>query len=113
MSQRAKTLESLGWPALVEHLAGRCHTARGSARALALPLFDDVAAAQRRAAEIAEARLLYQLEEPMPFGGLHDIELLLGRAAKGGDLEGAQLMAVGQTIAGAARLKRHLAAHAA
>jgi DNA mismatch repair protein MutS2 len=110
MDIRPKTLEDLGWPQLLAELAGRCHTSRGAARARSLDLLDRAEAARARIAEIAEARLLWQLDEPMPFGGVHDLETLLGRVDKGGDLVGIELLAVGQTVAAAARLRRHLAA---
>src|SRR5687768_10157479 len=113
MQQRAKTFESLGWPTLIEELAARCHTARGAARARALPLFEHLAEAAARGAEIAEARLLTQLEQPLPFGGIQDVVVLVARAEKGGDLDGPELVAVGNTVAGVARLRRHLGEHAA
>jgi DNA mismatch repair protein MutS2 len=110
---RAKTLDDLGWPQLLDHLAGRCHTARGATAARALEPCADVAGARRRIADIAEARLLRELEEPMPFAGIHDIDDLLGRVEKSGELVGSELLAIGETVAGCARLKRHLVARAA
>jgi DNA mismatch repair protein MutS2 len=112
MHIRHKTLEDLGWPQLLGELARRCHTTRGAAQARDLPLLDAPDQARARVAEIAEARLLGQLGEPMPFGGVHDIAAQLERVDKGGDLVGVELLAVGQTVAGAARLKRHLLGHA-
>src|SRR5215470_121091 len=109
---REKTFLDLGWPQLLGELAARCHTSRGAARARALELLDRPADAEARVAEIAEARLLAQLDEPMPFGSIHDVEILLARVEKGGDLVGIELLAVGETVAGAARLRRHLVAHA-
>jgi len=108
-----KTLESLGWASLLEYLAARTHTSRGAERARALELLDDIEAARRRSAEIAEARLLRELDEPLPFGGVHDIAAHLARASKGGDLDGPELVAVAQTVNATGRLKRHLATHAA
>jgi DNA mismatch repair protein MutS2 len=110
---REKSFVDLGWPQLLAELATRCHTTRGSAHARALALLDHKAEAQQRIEEIAEARLLWQLAEPMPFAGIHDIEALLGRVDKGGDLVGTELLSVGQTVAGAARLRRHLVAREA
>jgi DNA mismatch repair protein MutS2 len=108
-----KTLESLGWASLLEYLAARTHTSRGAERARALELLDDIEAARRRSAEIAEARLLRELDEPLPFGGVHDIAAHLARASKGGDLDGPELVAVAQTVNATGRLKRHLTTHAA
>jgi DNA mismatch repair protein MutS2 len=112
-SLREKTLVDLGWSQLLDQLAARCHTSRGAAAARALPFFDEPGPAEIRLAEIAEARLLWQLNEPVPFGGIHDVETLLGRAEKGGDLVGTELVPVAETVAGIARLKRHLVARAA
>src|SRR5262245_56095743 len=110
---REKTFVDLGWPQLLAELAARCHTTRGAARARALDLLERPADAEARVAEIAEVRLLYELGEPMPFGGIHDIAALLGRVDKGGDLVGIELLAVGQTVAGSTRLRRHLGDRAA
>src|SRR5262245_45115097 len=113
MQIRSKTLVDLGWPELLRELAARCHTARGAARAAKLDLLDAVAPVRERIAEISEARLLWQLGEPMPFGGTHEVTALLDRVDKGGDLVGTELLAVGQTVAAMARLRRHLLARVA
>jgi DNA mismatch repair protein MutS2 len=105
---RPKTLVDLGWSQLLEALAARCHTSRGAEAARALPFFDGPEAARHRLAEIAEARLLWQLNEPIPFGGIHDVEALCARVEKGGDLVGNELVPIAETVAGAARLRRHL-----
>ncbi|MBI4508142.1 MAG: endonuclease MutS2 [Deltaproteobacteria bacterium] len=105
-----KTLDDLGWPKLIEHLAARCHTERGSAAAGALELFEHPEEARRRHAEIAEARLLHELGEPMPFGGIEDVVAWLDRVQKGGILEGPELLSVARTVDGHARLRRHVVA---
>ncbi len=104
-----KTLEDLAWGDLLAHLAERCHTERGAAAARALPFCATAAGAAARIAEVAEARLLHQLQAPLPLGGVRTIDDLLGRVEKGGDLVGAELVAVGETVAAFARVKRHLA----
>lgn len=109
----ADTLEDLAWPQILEHLAERCHTARGSAAARTLELFSAPDEARRRIAAVAEARLLHDLGEPMPFGGIEDVGEALGRVERGGVLEGPELAAVGKTVAGCAALRRHLMARAA
>src|SRR5262249_20008842 len=101
-----------GWPQLLGELARRCHTTRGAAQARGLRLLDAPDRARARVTEIAEARLLHQLAEPMPFAAIHDVTALLERVENGGALVGMELRGVGQTVAGAARLRRHLAAHA-
>ncbi len=107
-----KTLHDLGWPALLETLAARCHTERGSAAARGLVACDSADEARVRLADLAEACLLHELDLPPPFGGITDVELLLARAEKGGALEGEALLAVGQTLAACTRLRRHLVARA-
>ena len=106
-----KTRTDLAWPRLCEELALRCHTERGSAVARALPFAPDAESARERIAKVAEARLMWQLAAPMPFGGIRDVELLVERAEKGGVLEGFELLAVGETVAALARLRRHVLAH--
>lgn len=102
-----KSLLDLGWPHLVEALAARCHTTRGAAAARAIaPL--ELAAAQARIAEIAEARALHASNAAPPFGGIEDIHEALDRAERAGTLAPEQLVAVGRTTAGQARLRRHL-----
>jgi DNA mismatch repair protein MutS2 len=107
----AKTRTDLAWPRLCEELALRCHTERGSAAARTLPFASDAASARERIAKVGEARLLWQLAAPMPFGGIRDVEALTERAQKGGVLEGHELLAVGETVAAFARLRRHVLAH--
>src|SRR5262245_30168213 len=107
-----KTLSDLGWDRVLDELAGRCHTSRGAESARALGFLDDPEAARRRLRETAEARLLRQLDEPLPFGQIHDVRAALEHVDKGGDLEGPDLVAVGETIAGCGGLRRHLRDHA-
>ena len=68
----------------------------------------DLAAAQRRIAEVAEARLLRQLDEPLVFGGIEDVAEPVALARKGGTLDGRDLIAIGNTLTGASRLRRDL-----
>jgi DNA mismatch repair protein MutS2 len=107
-----KTLSDLGWERVLGELAGRCHTSRGAEAARTLPFFDDPEAARRLLRETAEARLLRQIDEPIPFGQIHDVRAALDHVEKGGDLEGPDLVAVGETVAGCAALRRHLRDHA-
>src|SRR5262245_30244196 len=101
-----KTLDDLAWGDLLARLAERCHTERGATAAGALPFSATLADAAERIAEIAEARLLIQLQAPLPMGGIRTIDELLGRIDKGGDLVGPELVAVGETVAAFARIKR-------
>ncbi|MSP59927.1 MAG: endonuclease MutS2 [Myxococcales bacterium] len=104
----AKARADLGWDTLIEHLASRCHTARGTASARLLPLATDPDAIRARLDEVAEARDLHDTGSPMLFGGAVDVEPSLERAEKGGHLEGPALREIGETIATAARLRKQL-----
>jgi len=105
--------EDLGWDQLLDHLARCAHTNQGMALARELELFDDVDDARRRIAEIAEARDLLDTAEPIPFGGVTDIRVPLGRAAKGGVLDGQELVDVASTAAGGDRAHKHIVERAA
>jgi DNA mismatch repair protein MutS2 len=109
----AKTSADLGWGALLEHLAARCHTIRGAERARALAPSTDAGWIRARIGEVTEARGLYDTGEPMTFGGVTDVEPALARAEKGGHLEGSALREIGATVAAGAHLRRHLSARAA
>ncbi len=112
MTIPSKTLDDLGWSQLVHFLSRRAHTARGEAAAQSLAFFDEPEEAEERIAEIAEARLLTELEAPLPFGGIQDIAVALARADKGGVLDNSELIAVADTGRGLGRLKKHLTHHA-
>jgi DNA mismatch repair protein MutS2 len=105
-----KTLEDLGWPALVEHWAKRCATRRGAA-AIGV-LFDDVGAARQRCSEVTEARHLVARGEPVPLGDIADIAGPIERVRKAAALEAAELVAVATTGRALARLRTHLRTHA-
>ena len=105
-----KTRADLGWDTLIEHLAGRTHTTRGSAAARALEPSLDSGWIRVRLAEVSEARSLHDRGEPMPFGAIHDVEPYLARAEKGGHLEGSALREIAFTLDAGRLLRRHLAA---
>ncbi len=109
----AKTLEDLGWPALVDHWAKRCATKRGEAAVRASQLLDTAAAARDRAAEISEARKLASLDARLPLGGIADIAAAIDRVRKSAALEAAELVAVATTGRALARLRTHVREHAA
>jgi DNA mismatch repair protein MutS2 len=110
-----KTIADLGWGKLLEELARRAQTTRGQAAARALPLADDIDAARARIDEIAEARALRDIGEPLPlFGadwGVRNIDEALQRSGKGGALEPQALRDVAQTLIAGARTRRHLVRH--
>jgi DNA mismatch repair protein MutS2 len=104
----AKSLETLEFPKIRTRLAGLAVFAVGRELAEALqpeaqPLV--VAAAQ---AETAEALALLWREGGVPWGGIHDLRPALRRATIGAPLEIEELLAVADTLRGAARLRRFL-----
>ena len=110
MKVEQKALADLGWPELLEGLAGRAHTDRGREAARKLGFVRDRAEAAERSEEIAEARKLREAGEPMPWGGISDVGESLTRAEKGGMLEGPELRAVAETLRAGAVLRKFLVA---
>jgi len=78
----AKTLADLAWPALCAELARCTHSAAGERLARALVPAADLQVAHTRVLEVAEARLLREVEEPLPFGGIEDVAPEVERAAR-------------------------------
>lgn len=106
-----RTLRVLGWPAIVERLAGLCASPLGRERALALapsPWHDEVA---RRQQETSEARRLAETAGGLPVRGIHDVREAVHRAALGGALTVRDLLAVRDTLAAARVLRGFLAGH--
>ncbi|HSK01270.1 MAG TPA: hypothetical protein VK932_08520, partial [Kofleriaceae bacterium] len=68
-----KTLDDLGWPTLVDHLARRCATKRGEAHVRAAQLLASLDEARARAAAIAAARALASRDAALPLGGIADV----------------------------------------
>src|SRR5262245_39629247 len=64
-----KTAADLAWLKLLAELERRAATARGAALARELPLYDSLDAAHARHEEVAEARALRDIGEPLPFFG--------------------------------------------
>jgi DNA mismatch repair protein MutS2 len=111
-----KTLDDLGWPTLVDHWAKRCATTRGEAavrgNGATSVLFDDIAAARERAAEISEARDLAARDAALPLGGISNIAEAIARVRKAAALDAPELVAVATTGKSLARLRTHLREHA-
>lgn len=108
-----KTATDLSWPVLLQKLAERCHTSLGIAQALKLCACDTLAAAQTRQREIAEARALADLGEPLPFGGISDVAAFVERSEKSGVLVPEELIEIGKTLRSGQRLRRHVLARTA
>lgn len=108
----AKTLADLGWPALVEHWAARCATARGAAAVRAAPLFEVPEEARARVAEVSEARHLASIDAALPLGGISDVAAAIARVRKAAALDAAELVAVARSAQSLTRLRSHLRRHA-
>jgi DNA mismatch repair protein MutS2 len=109
----ARTLLDLGWATLVDHWAKRCATKRGEAHVRAAQLFDDIALARVRTAEITEARGLAARDARIPLGNISDVALAIARVRKSAALEAAELVAVATTGRAVAKIRAHLREHAA
>lgn len=103
-----KTSLALGWQDLLERLAGLCSTTRGQERARALRLLPSAEKVEEELDVVAEARVLHDRGEPLPFGGIADIRGALRRLEKEGSLEGPSLLELARTLKGGARLARFL-----
>jgi len=104
-----KTRVDLGWEALTEQLAARCHTVRGAALGRALAPLGTIDEARQRQQTVSEARALQDSGEPLSFGGISDIQPSLQRSEKGGVLLPGELVEIASTLHAGARLRRHLA----
>ncbi|MGC3996917.1 MAG: Smr/MutS family protein [Anaeromyxobacter sp.] len=109
----ADTLRELGWPFLLENLAGRCRLAAGRRMAERLAFLPDAAAVREALARVEEARRLSESGGALPFSGVGDVEGHLDRAARGGVLEPLQLRECAALVRAAARTRGALEARGA
>lgn len=93
-----KTRVDLGWEALTEQLAARCHTVRGAALGRALAPLGTIDEARQRQQTVSEARALQDSGEPLSFGGISDIQPSLQRSEKGGVLLPGELVEIASTL---------------
>src|SRR5438128_10603992 len=93
-----KALQELGWPQLCAELSRRARTPMGRDRCAALLPGDDPEAARARLARVEEARVLRQFERELPLADAVDVRPALGRAAREGTLEPAELLQVARLI---------------
>ena len=99
---RARSLELLEFPAVLEQLASHAGFALGRREALALTPSSNAEAVAERQRETAEARLFLETGGVMEFGDAGDVSAEAQRAAKGGVLTGLELRAVAETLASGA-----------
>ena len=104
---QAETLELLEWPRLCQHLSTFAATKLGALAARNLQIPPTLAETERL---LAETREIYDLEVrlalTLKFDGIEDIGAALERAALGGVLAGAELLAIATTLAAARSLRR-------
>lgn len=95
----------LGFPRLLEALAGRARTDLGQARARERALLSGADEVGEALALVEEARLLAGEQRQLPLVGARDVRGLVDRAAKGATLEGKELKDVANVIAAISRTK--------
>ena len=106
ISQR--TLEDLGFSEVLRALTQRCRTEPGRERVLARPFLDTEQQVAEALALVAEARSLAQEQFSLPLGGVVDLRIAVGHAAKGGMLEPRQLIDAAQLLFAFARTREAL-----
>ena len=101
-----KALDELGWPKLCAALALRARTPMGRERCLALLPGDDPDLARTRLARVEEARVLRRHERELPLAEAVDVRPSLGRAAREGTLEPAELLQIARLIRASGSARR-------
>ncbi len=105
----SESLDLLEWPRLCEHLSHFASTSQGCRHCQSLGLPKDLQTSQLMLAETMEIGALDQLiEGGLSFQGVHDLEFILKRCAKGGVASGQELLLVAETLASARRLRRQI-----
>jgi DNA mismatch repair protein MutS2 len=106
----AKSLSLLEFPLVRARLAEATQFPPSHRLADALVPSADPVVVARGLQETDEARALLRERPGVGIGGAHDIEASVGRAARGGRLDAAQFVAIGETLEAAGRLADALAA---
>jgi len=102
-----KTLHDLSWDEVVRAVASRCRGPLAD-RLDELPLADRYEEARAALIEVAEARRLIALDDPLPLDGIREIGASLDRLERAGGLDGPELRAIATTLGGARVLRRFL-----
>ncbi len=108
----SKALHDLSWDRIVSGVASRCIGPLGE-RLDALPIAETFSEAQTALREVAEARRLIALDDPLPLDGIREIGGTLARLERSGQVPGPDLRAVASTLGAARVLRRFLARHRA
>lgn len=106
-----KTLKMLEWPRVVLLLAENATSAAGRDRCLDLEIQTDLEAVSASLRLTTEAKDLLGIVGSFPLGGVHDLRIPIKRVEQGASLEGADLLAIADTLTAARRLKSFLQDH--
>ncbi len=101
----------LEWDRVLDVLAGQARSAMGAEFCRALPLEDDLEAAQARLQETAEMMALQEGGDPFPALSFPDVREAVDRAAKGAPLETHELRDVSSGLGLGADVVRYLGRH--
>jgi DNA mismatch repair protein MutS2 len=107
-----KTLQTLEYPKVLEHLAGFCAFAASIEKARNLAPTTDIEEARRRLAETSEAVQMLVTRPDLTIGGARDVRQAVDLAAHGGVLAPTDLLDIKSTLVAARTLGRtfeHLA----
>jgi DNA mismatch repair protein MutS2 len=107
-----KALHELGWAQLCAELASRARTPMGRERCSALLPRDDPDVSRVRLQLVEEARVLRRHERELPLADAVDVRPSLGRAAREGTLEPAELLQVARLIRASDSARRFSASQA-
>jgi DNA mismatch repair protein MutS2 len=107
MTSTSKTAHDLEWPVLTRHLAERCLSAQGRARASTLTPASTLDEARVRWRRADEALRLSQRDEPIPFDGAPDVSDVLARLARDADATSHELHALREMLRAAHTLRRY------
>ncbi|MBX6350847.1 MAG: Smr/MutS family protein [Clostridia bacterium] len=108
MRTTERTLVALAFPAVVERLAALTATAMGRERALATRPYASRLRVERELDKTGEALALAREGSPLSFEDVLDVRLSVGRARRGGTLDGPELVALARTARQADRLGRRI-----
>jgi DNA mismatch repair protein MutS2 len=102
----AKTLHTLEYPKVLEHLAGYCAFAASIEKAHQLLPTTDIDEARQRLAETSEAVHMLVTRPDLTIGGAHDVRQAVDLAAHGGVLAPTDLLDIKSTLVAARTLTR-------
>lgn len=105
------TLSALGWPVLLDALAGETRTPMGRERALALAFHDNPDSARLHLSRVGEARALAHQALELPLADVPDVRMHLERASREGVLDSFALRHCARLMRGSSRVRRFLNEH--